>query len=868
MPRRMLSLFRNLFRKEGVDKLLDEELRSSLEILAQEKIQEGMEPREARRQARIELGGMEQVKMKVREARFGTALETVWQDVRYALRMLRRSPGFTAVAVLTLALAIGANTAIFSVVDSVLLRPLPYPESDRMIRLYDRNMKFNAPRFSASVAHFYGWKEQSELFEGIGAYRESGFNLLVNGEPVRVGGVRMTAGVFPVIGLEPIRGRWFTAEEDQLGAAKVAVISSRLWQRQFGGDPDIVGNGIAIDGEAHTVVGVMPPEFEFPQRRNVDVMVPYALTRDRGGHFLRVLGRLKPEASIERSQAEMNTIAERLDPDQSWEVFLLPLLQGTVGGIQNALLILFLATGFVLLIACSNVANLLLSRGSAREKEIAVRGALGASRARIFRQLLTESAVLALVGGGVGVLLAWWGVQALLAFGPRNLPRQSEIVLDGEVLLFALAVSVLTGALFGVIPAIGSARAELHDSLKEGGRQGTGKAKHRVRNLLVVAEVALALMLLIGASLFVQSFRNQLQVDPGFAAQNILTFSINPLEAKYSSLDQKATVLRQVWQEVTALPGVEAAGYVHRLPFSGQSVHSLVVQGRPIPSRDQFPSVTYYSFSPGYLEALQIPLLRGRHPTEDETFNGQSVVVINQALADTYFKDESPLGHRLLFGPFENPIWLEIVGVVGNARVANLSGAYLPVIYFPYRSYAWPSMVMTVRTAADPAGFAEVIREKVRQVDPAQPIGSVQTMEQYLSNLMAVNRFNTQLIGLFALVAMLLATVGIYGVITYTVSQRTHEFGLRMALGAQPRDILKLVVGQGMHLTLIGIGVGLAGAFALTRFLESLLFGVTPTDPATFAGVAFLLAAVALLACYIPARRATRVAPMVALRYE
>ena len=801
-------------------------------------------------------------------------METLLQDLRYGARMLLRKPGFTAVAALTLALGIGANTAIFSVVNAVLLRSLPFDRPEQLVRIWESNPPANIPSFSASFPNFSDWRAQNEVFEEMAAYREDGFNLTTGAGPERLTGARVTAGFFPTLGVAPAEGRMFLPEEDRPGGERVLVVSHGMWQQRFGADPQIVGRQLTVDGQTFTVVGVMPRGFTFPQD-GTEIWVPYALDpqqAERAAHFLRVIARLKPGVTLERAQMDMDVIARRLEQsypksNTGWRMTMLGLHEAISGEIRTTLLVLLAAVGLVLLIACLNVANLLLARAAARSREIAIRSALGARRGRIIRQLLTESFLMALIGGGMGMLLAIWGVDLLVSFGPENLPRLKEVGIDGNVLAFTLALSLLTGAVFGLAPALQTSRIDLAKAIKEGGSASVGKpGRHWLGSLLVVSEIAVALTLLIGAGLLVRSFVRLQQVKPGFDAAHGVTMEINLAQSKYPKREQRAAFLQQALDRIKAMPSVESAGATHRLPLKGNSGSGLMIEGRPEPPPGQEISINYRSITPDYFQALGTPLVRGRTFSEQEAWSNGGAIIINQAAARRYWPDEDPLGKRVKVTHGGN--WLTVVGVAGDVHESGLQTEVEPGIYLPYVHFPGPGMTLVIRTESDPLSIVSGVGAQIRAVDPDQAVSNVNTLDQLVSGAIAQPRFNASLLLLFAAVAMVLAAVGIYGVVAYAVEQRTREIGLRMALGAQTGDVLKLVIGQGMKLTLIGVALGLIAAFALTRLIESLLFEVGATDPVTFAVIALLLASVSLLACYIPARRAAKVDPMVALRYE
>ena len=818
-------------------------------------------------------------------------METLFQDLRYAFRMLLKRPGFTAVAVLALALGIGANSAIFSVVNGVVLRRLPYKDPDRLMMVWSRRPLLQAlagsQEFPVSAADFTDWRDQNQVFEQIAAFHSQPFNITGAGEPEFLGGVRASANLFSLLGVEAKLGRTFLAEEDQPGAGRVVLISHGLWERRFGSDPQIIGQKLTLNDEPYTAVGVMPRGFQFPRKgempagyqfpRQADLYTPLAWTPDqignRGRNFLAVIARLKPEVRVAQASADMDAIAQRLKQqypqfNSNKEAFIVPLHQQVVGRVRTALLVLLGAVGFVLVIACANVANLLLARAASRQKEIAIRTALGASRSRVVRQLLTESVLLSLAGGTLGLLLSMWGVDLLLAISPANLPRVDAISVDGRVLGFTLAVSLLTGIIFGLVPAVQASKPDVNEALKEGGR-ASSVGHNRFRSVLVVSEVALSLVLLIGAGLMIRSFVHLLNSSPGLNPENVLTLDVGLPRTKYSA-PQQVAFFQQVIERLRSLPGVQSAGAVYPLPLSGaEEGMGFGIEGRAALAPGEVYNAGPRWVSPDYFNVMGIPLLRGRELTERDGSDTPRVLVINEAMAARYFPDEDPIGKRVAFDQVNNaPNWREIVGVIGDVKHSALDSDPKPEMYFPFPQFPIFFMTFVVRTSGDPLNLVAAARSEVLAVEKNQPISNVHTMEELLSNSIAQRRFNMLLLSIFAGVALLLATVGIYGVMSYSVAQRTHELGVRMALGAQTSHVLALVVKQGMTLALAGVGIGLAAAFALTRILASLLYGVSATDPLTFSVIALLLASVALLACYLPARRATKVDPIVALRYE
>jgi len=818
-------------------------------------------------------------------------METLFQDLRYAFRMLLKRPGFTAVAVLALALGIGANSAIFSVVNGVVLRALPYKDPESLMMVWSRRpllqVLAGSQEFPVSAADFTDWRDQNQVFEQIAAFHTQPFNITAAGEPEFLGGVRASANLFSLLGIEAKLGRTFLPEEDQPGAGHVVVISHGLWERRFGSDPNIVGQKLTLNDEPYTVVGVMPPGFQFPRKgempagyqfpRQADLYTTLAWTPNqidnRGREFLAVVARLKPGVTVAQASADMDGIAERLKQqypqfNANKEVLIVPLHQQVIGKVRTALLVLLGAVGFVLLIACANVANLLLARAASRQKEIAIRTALGASRSRVIRQLLTESVLLSLTGGTLGLLLSMWGVDLLMAISPANLPRVDAISVDVRVFAFTLAVSLLTGIVFGLVPAIQASKPDVNEALKEGGR--TSSVGHnRFRSVLVVTEVALSLVLLIGAGLMIRSFVHLLNSSPGLKPQSVLTLDVGLPRTKYTG-PQQAAFFQQVIERLKSLPGVQSAGAVYPLPLSGaEEGMGFGIEGRAALAPGEVNSAGPGWVSPDYFNVMGIPLLRGRELTERDGIDSPRVLVINEAMAARYFPDEDPIGKRVAFDQVNNtPNWREIVGVIGDVKHSALDSDPKPEMYFPFTQFPSFFMTLVVRTSGDPLNLVAAARSEVLAVKNDQPISNVHTMEELLSNSIAQRRFNMLLLSIFAGVALLLAAVGIYGVMSYSVAQRTHELGVRMALGAQTSHVLALVVKQGMTLALAGVGIGLAAAFALTRILESLLYGVSSTDPLTFTVIALLLASVAFVACYLPARRATKVDPMVALRYE
>ena len=803
-------------------------------------------------------------------------LANLVHDLRYAVRTLGARPGFTAIAVLTLALGVGANAAIFSVVDGVLLQPLPFPDADRLVAVWEDHQGRGGPEQEwTGAAGFRDWRAESRSFAGMTAYVGWRPNLTGRDEPERLEGGQVTPEYFAVLGVEPALGRAFLPEEEGVGAPRVVVLSDELWRRRFAAEADLLGTAISLNGEPHTVVGVLPPGFRAPLIGG-ELWRPLQLdpaAGDRGNYFLRVIARLKPDVALETARADMagvaRGIAERF-PDEKEGVTsaLVPLHEQLVGNIRPALLVLLAAVGLVLLIACANVANLLLARAAARGREISVRTALGASRWRVVRQLLTESLVLAGGGGGLGLLLGIWGTDLLKRLAPPGSPRIEEVGVDLRVLGFTLAVALAAGLVFGLAPALQASRPDLAGSLKERAG-GAGHGARRLRGALVMAEVALALTLLVSAGLLVKSFSRLLAVPGGFEPESVLAANLVLSSADYPESPAVAGFFAQLLERLAARPGIEATGAVSVAPLSGADTDtSFIIEGRTPPPPGREPTAWYRSVTPGYFQALGIPIVRGRGLTDADREGAPQAVLVNQAFVRQHFPHEDPLGRRIRPGGDDEMPWSTIVGVVGDVRHRGLDQAPEVELYLSHAQFSARSMTLFVRTAGDPLRLAPELAAEVRALDGNLPVAGVTTMEAMVADSVAVPRFTTVLLAAFSAVALLLAAIGIYGVGAYSVAQRVQEIGVRMALGAGRREVLRLVVGQGMAPTLLGLGIGLAAAFWLTRAMSALLFGVSPTDPATFAAVAAALAAVALAANYLPARRATGISPVEALRGE
>ena len=810
-------------------------------------------------------------------------MQTLLQDLRYGLRMLAKNPGFTAVAVLTLALGIGANTAIFSVIHAVLLRPLPYRDSDRVV-VVGQGWMGGAGDFSP--ADFLDVRAQNHSFEQMAATREWSFNLSAGDRPERVIGDVVTTNLFSLLGVEPVMGRGFTPEDGGQRANRVVVLSYGLWQRHFGGNTGVFGGKISLNGEPFTVVGVMPRGFGYPLGAELWVPPTFAVpahplrenddpARMRGSHYFEVIARLRPSVTLERARADLAVVFQNVarahsDSDLNGaKPWVNTLHEEEVGNVRPALLILLGAVGLVLLIACANVANLLLARGASRSKELAVRTALGASRRRMIRQLLTESVLLALVGGTLGILLAVWGSAPLAALLPPSLRDFAPLTADLRVLGFSLLLSLLAGVTFGLAPALSATRPKLAETLKEGGRSSLVGGSRRDQDLLVIAETALALVLLVGAGLLLRSFVRLLAVDEGFDPDHVLTLQVSLPHARYLEPAARVNFVNRVLAIVKALPGVQAASVATRLPLNpGGSTRSILIEGRTYPPERPGEEITpsYSVVSPEFYSVLHIPLLKGRAFTEADDAQAGRVFVVNRTMAKTFWAGEDPIGKRIRMGTDEK--WSEVVGVVGDVQQRQLGELPKPMVYAPYAQDPWPFMDIAVRTSTDPLSQVSSVRGAVLSVDSQEPVYNIATMEEIVSRSASGQRFNVILLGLFAALALCLTAIGVFGVTSFAVTQRRQEIGVRMALGARREDVLKMVVWHGMTLALVGVTIGVTGALGLSRFLSSLLYGVKPTDLATFAGVPLILLAVELLACYIPARRASKVDPMVALRYE
>ena len=811
-------------------------------------------------------------------------MESIIKDIRYGVRGLLKHPGFTGIVVITLALGIGASTAIFSVVDNVLLRHLPYRNAERIVAIEEFNSE--GTRGQVTSANFLDWRAQNTVFEQLTAIKTTTSNLALSDHAERIDLAQTNANFFDVLGVIPQYGRLFIPQDEQAGHDPVVVVSNTLWQRRFGSDPSLVGKPITLDGRNYTVIGITPPGFEYPKKTELWVpplrLVPELypnqdVTQTRGMGYLSAIALLKPGVSLKQAAAEMETITARLRqqyPNTNNRRFnrVVSLHDDLIGDTNKVLWLLLGAVTFVLLIGCANVANLLLASGAARQKEMAIRTALGASRWRVMRQLFTESTILALTGGAVGVLVAFWGLAAITRLLPANFPRLNEIHLDLRILGFTFAASILTGILFGLAPALQVSHRDVQESIRETGRGASGsRRQNRFRQALIVGEVALCVVLLAGAGLLFRSFLRLQSVNTGFVAEQVLTARLTPSGTNFTQQADFNKFYTQVLEKLSAVPGVTDAGIINNLPLDSGPTTGFRVEGRPITTPDKWPMVNYRTVSPNYFRAMSIPVVQGRAYTDRDNLSAPLVMIINQQTAREIFPDENPIGKRITFGNTDQnkqPVWFEIVGVVADVRSLELREESQAEIYFSSLQDYWPAMSLVVRSTVEPSSLAGSVRQVVNEVDKSVPVSEVKTMEHVVSESITQPRFNLFLLGLFGTVAMLLSAAGIYGVTAYTVTQRTHELGIRLALGAQVGDVLKMILGQGMAVIGVGLVLGLVAAFWLMRLLRSLLFGVGENDLLTFVAITFVLLIVALIACYIPARRATKVDPLEALRAE
>jgi putative ABC transport system permease protein len=877
---------RALRQRETVIHDIDREMRLHLELQIEANIKAGMSPEEAREKAMRSFGNVNRAVDAAYDVKGGGLFETLAQDIRYGVRMLAKHKAFTSVAVVTLALGIGANTAIFSVVNDLLLSPLPYRDAEQVVMLWEVTPE-GRHQNTTSRANFRSWRAQSTSYQTVAAFTDERFNITGNGDPEELPGQLATPEIFNVLGVDPLLGRTFRPEDGEPANMDVAVLSYGLWQRRFGGQSNIVGQQLTLNDRKFTVIGVMPPSFQFHIKNRSGTGRPAELwsilpmpvgpgANDRG-RFLSVVGRLKDGVSAEQAAAELRTIEARLSDEEpehnkNFTAEVLPLRDQFFGNVRRPLWLMLGAVGFVLLIACANVANLLLSLATSREKEIAVRAALGARRFRIVRQLLTESVLLALLGSALGLGFAYLGIKALVLISPRDLVSLQGVGLNLTVLGWTFAVSLLTGIIFGLAPALHVSRMNLNDSLKEGGKSESGQAggSRRLRSALVVSEIALAVVLLASAGLLIRSFIRLQQVDRGFETDNLLTMIVRVPDSRYREDAQFVNFFSQVLERTRHLPAVRSAGMVNFLPLYGGlgSATGFKIEGRPEPPPGEELATDVRVADAGYFQTMGIPLLRGRNFSDSEQRQPKHVILINEALARKHFPDEDPIGRRLDVEMFDTPQPAEIIGVVGNVRYDSLIDESPPAVYFPHPDLTFPFMTLVFRTDGEPTAIAPAVQREIRALDPNQPVSDVRTMNQVMADWVSRSRFNTLLLGLFAGLATLLSAVGIFGVMNYSVALRTREIGLRLAIGAQPRQVLLLILRQGLLLTVFGVVLGLAAAFVLTRLLSGLLFGVEAVDVPTFTTISLLLVAVSLLACYLPARRAMRIDPLRALRYE
>ena len=875
---------RSLLGRPGVERELDKELWFHFDQQVQENVGKGMSPGDARAAAARSFGGLVQIQEECRDMRRTNQLETIWNDLRYAVRALGRTPGFTVIIVLTLALAIGANSAIFSVIQGVLLRPLPYAQPDRIVRIFFNSDTY--PKFPLNPYDLRDFRTRNRSFDSLAGIVRADAQLSGAGEPVMLHAFRVTAGYFRVLGFRPSIGREFSTGDETVAQGRQVILSDRVWRTRFAADPGMVGRTVVLNAQPMTVVGVMPPGVQHPGNDyhaladgdTVDLWLPFPYDgnpNSRGSHFMEGIARLKAGVSPEQAGADLTTVLAQLasehPADRGWRVLLIPLYREIVGSTQRMLLVLLSAVGLLLLIACVNAANLLLSRSSARVREIAVRSALGASRGRIVRQLVTESLAIALAAGALGTVFAVGGVRLLVACLPAGFPRAGEIRLDAAVFAVTLAVAVLTGLLFGLVPAVTSARNDLQQGLREGGRGATGGGRQlRLRNFLVVGETGLACVLLIAAGLMLHSFVNLLQADSGFRPQQVLTATISLPNQSYREGLQIRRFHDQLVAGLRAIPGVQFAGLGTDLPWTGydENAGGFTVEGRPAEYNDKT-TARYHAASPDYFRAMGIPLLSGRFITERDDKDARKIIVVNGTMAERYWPGEDAVGKRISFNDKpEEKDWLQIAGVVGDVKDRPDSRDAQPAFWWPMAQVPFRDMSVAVRSSADAAQLANQVRLVVRQIDPGLAVADVRLMDHVADAAVSSHRFALFLVGLFAVLALVLATIGIYGVISYSVNQRMPEFGMRMALGARPWDLMRMILTQGLRLAVLGTAIGLVWAAGLTRLLGSLLYGVGGRDPVTFAGVALLALGTTAFACYVPARRAAGADPMRSLRAE
>jgi len=867
--------FASLFQKARLDAELDEDIREHLQLAVDENLRRGMSQEAAKLAARRSFGGIEQVKEEYRDQRGIPVYETFYRDARLALRSLRRNPAFSLVAILTLTLGIGANTAIFSITHGIVLRELPYADADRLTTVVMTNAQQNLIRMPFSVADYIDWRDQNTVFEKAAAYGDQRFTLTGDATPEQVSGAVVTADFFSVLGIQAELGRTFSPDDDRPGKTPGVVISHGLWQRRFKGNPQVIGQLLTVNARDYPIFGVMPPGFEFGSRpievwRTLILQPPLR----RGPYFLWVIARRKANVSIEQAQSEQRTIAARLESTHPKENLGAGIRAGSfhedfVGDMRTPLYVLLGAVFLVLLIAAANVANLLLERAASREREIAIRTALGASRARLARQLLTESLVLAGMGAAFGIALAFWGIYLVKQLAPASIPRLQDVAIDTTVILYTVGVSLVSGILFGFFPVFHSFLASISDTLKQAISKGGG-VRRRIGSAIIIGEVALCFILLVGAGLLLKSLNRLQQVNAGFTATNVLTTRIAVSSAEYSD-DRLVGFYEELISRVQSLPGVQAAGFGNSLPPDILEItDSFSIEGRPWPREESAPVGPVLFVSPGYFPTLGIPLIRGRNFNHQDRLNSPPVTLINETFARRYFPNDDPIGKRIKVGGPERPSapWMEIVGIVGDTKYSSLGGAFEPARYQAFTQVAWNGLHLVVKTSDDPLRLVPALRQEVARLDKDVPLDRVRTMDDAMQQAVSEPRFRTLLLTTFAGLALVLAAIGIYGVMSYAVTRRTREIGIRLSLGARRRDVLKLVMADGLTLGAVGIGLGLLGAVAGTRVLKTQLFEVTPTDPATFLILSIFLFLVASIACYVPAYRATRVDPLITLKYE
>ena len=881
---------RALFQKNVMDLELSEEIQFHFENEIEKYRHAGMSEDAARRRARLVFGGQEKIREDCQEVRGVSFLEATIQDLRYSLRAMRKNPGFFSIAVLTLALGIGASTAVFSIVNTILLKPLPYPNANRVIMLWREGPLAGVGDFPWAPDEYNFLAKTATAFQNLGAFKKDSFNLTGSSSPALLEGVRASAGFFPALGVSPALGRTFTTEEDKPGHNHVAVLSNRLWQSRFGGDAGIVGKTVDLNGYPYTVIGVMPASFTFPNQdgipplldlpKETQLWVPMALPAVAGGPSeLGVIGQLKPQGTLGQVEQDMKAFERRLEEqtpqEKGWSSSAVPLTQQAVTDARSPLLLLLGAVSVVLLIACANVAGLTLNRSLGRRRELTLRGALGARRGRLVRQLMTESLLLALVGGLIGIFFGEASLYLVKRFGPDSIPHLHEAGLDLRVIAFALGITLITGVLFGLAPAAGATRMNMVEALKEGGqRSGGSAAAPRIRNALLIVQIAMALVLVIAAGLLVRTFYSMLRSDAGFDAAHVVTFELPLPTSKYADTGRMAQVYRQVQQRLQSVPGVQSAGLASVVPMGGApDGGSLRLPEYPATNSSERPFANYSFASPSYFATIGTPLLRGRDFSDADTLNSVHVAIINSSMAKKYFRGENPIGKQVGVGPAKVPM-RTIIGVVADIKHASLREDSDPEMFVPYTQNeirVWPSMQtmqFAVRTRTDQTAITESVRQAVHAIDPDLPVAKFATLATLVDISMTAGRFSMLLVGSFGFLALVLASIGMYGVISYSVMQRTPEIGVRMALGAQRSQIFLMILRQASRLAAAGIVVGLITALGATRLMTRFLYGVQPADPMTFAAVSLLLAGIAFLACYLPARRAMKVDPMVALRYE